>query len=124
MQSIKVLVPNPFWALACVHYRPHAQNDIDIGRETSVVFQIVNGITKVLTRGMTWMDFWTKLFLKHRHAIVPIGIIACLVVILVPLPPALLDILLSANIAIAVVILLTTSGSAVTGSSSRSATAP
>ena len=54
------------------------------------------------------MDFWTKLFLRHRHAIVPIGIIACLVVILVPLPPALLDILLSANIAIAVVILLTT----------------
>lgn len=54
------------------------------------------------------MDFWTKQFLRHRHAIVPVGIIACLVVILVPLPPALLDILLSANIAIAVVILLTT----------------
>ena len=54
------------------------------------------------------MDFWTRLFFRHRHAIVPIGIIACLVVILVPLPPFLLDILLSANIAIAVVILLTT----------------
>lgn len=54
------------------------------------------------------MDFWTRQFFKHRHAIVPIGIIACLVVILVPLPPFLLDVLLSANIAIAVVILLTT----------------
>ncbi|MEQ1829592.1 MAG: flagellar biosynthesis protein FlhA, partial [Pirellula sp.] len=54
------------------------------------------------------MDLWTRLFFRHRHAIVPIGIIACLVVILVPLPPFLLDILLSANIAIAVVILLTT----------------
>jgi flagellar biosynthesis protein FlhA len=54
------------------------------------------------------MDFWTRIFFRHRHAIVPIGIIACLVVILVPLPPALLDILLSANIAIAVVVLLTT----------------
>lgn len=54
------------------------------------------------------MDIFTRLFFKHRHAIVPIGIIACLVVILVPLPPYLLDILLSANIAIAVVVLLTT----------------
>lgn len=54
------------------------------------------------------MDIWTKLFFKHRHAIVPIGIILCLVVILVPLPPYLLDILLSANIAIAVIVLLTT----------------
>jgi flagellar biosynthesis protein FlhA len=54
------------------------------------------------------MDLWTRLFFRHRHAIVPIGIIGCLVVILVPLPPALLDVLLSANIGIAVVILLTT----------------
>jgi flagellar biosynthesis protein FlhA len=54
------------------------------------------------------MDLWTRLFFRHRHAIVPVGIIACLVVILVPLPPFLLDILLSANIAIAVVVLLTT----------------
>lgn len=46
--------------------------------------------------------------LAYKDAIVPIGIIACLVVILVPLPPFLLDIMLSANIAIGVVILLTT----------------
>lgn len=54
------------------------------------------------------MDAWSRAFYRYRDAIVPIGIIACLVVILVPLPPALLDILLSANIAIAVVVLLTT----------------
>lgn len=45
---------------------------------------------------------------KYKDAVVPIGIIGCLVVILVPLPPALLDILLSANIAIGVIVLLTT----------------
>jgi flagellar biosynthesis protein FlhA len=38
----------------------------------------------------------------------PVGIITSVLVILVPLPPALLDILLSVNIAIAVIILLTT----------------
>jgi flagellar biosynthesis protein FlhA len=54
------------------------------------------------------MAAWTKLFYRYRDAIVPIGIISCIVVILVPLSPALLDLLLSANIALAVVILLTT----------------
>ncbi len=54
------------------------------------------------------MDGWTQAFLRYRNAVVPIGIIGCLVVILVPLPAWLLDILLSANIGIAVVILLTT----------------
>lgn len=45
---------------------------------------------------------------RYRDLLFPFAIIACLVVILVPLPPALMDILLSANIAIAVIILLTT----------------
>lgn len=40
--------------------------------------------------------------------ILPCGIIACLMVIFVPLPPALMDILLAANISVAVVILLAT----------------
>ena len=40
--------------------------------------------------------------------VLPIGIVACLMVILVPLPPGVLDILLAANITIAVIILLTT----------------
>lgn len=38
----------------------------------------------------------------------PIGIITCLMVIFVPLPPGLMDVLLAANISVAVVILLAT----------------
>lgn len=47
-------------------------------------------------------------FFKYRELILPISIIACLVVIIVPLPSAMLDVLLAANITIAVIILLTT----------------
>jgi flagellar biosynthesis protein FlhA len=47
---------------------------------------------------------WARL----QDLILPVGIITSVLVILVPLPPALLDILLSVNIAIAVIILLTT----------------
>ena len=39
--------------------------------------------------------------------ILPVGLVASLLVILVPMPPALMDLLLSANIAVAVVMLLT-----------------
>lgn len=45
---------------------------------------------------------------RYRELLLPIGLIACIVVILVPLPPFLLDIALAFNIAISVVILLTT----------------
>lgn len=45
---------------------------------------------------------------QYRDLILPLSIIACIVVILVPLPPAVMDLLLSGNITIAVVILLTT----------------
>jgi flagellar biosynthesis protein FlhA len=54
------------------------------------------------------MDGWMRVWHNYKDAILPLGIIGCLVVILVPLPPALLDIMLSANIAIGVVVLLTT----------------
>ncbi len=54
------------------------------------------------------MSGWMRALQSYKDAILPLGIIACLVVILVPLPPTLLDILLSANIAIGVVVLLTT----------------
>ena len=40
--------------------------------------------------------------------LVPAGIVACLLIIFVPLPPALMDVLLAANITIAIIILLTT----------------
>ncbi len=45
---------------------------------------------------------------RSRELLFPIGIIACLVVILIPLPPFLLDIALAFNIAISVIVLLTT----------------
>ena len=40
--------------------------------------------------------------------VLPVGLVASLMVVLVPMPPALMDLLLSANIAVAVVMLLTT----------------
>ena len=51
---------------------------------------------------------FVSLLEKYRDLVFPIAIIACVVVILVPLPPALMDVLLSANIGIAVIVLLTT----------------
>ncbi|MEM6687928.1 MAG: flagellar biosynthesis protein FlhA [Planctomycetota bacterium] len=46
--------------------------------------------------------------MRYRDLVLPLGIIACLVVILVPLPPMLMDILLAANITVGVIVLLTT----------------
>jgi flagellar biosynthesis protein FlhA len=45
---------------------------------------------------------------QNKGMIVPVGLIALLAVILVPLPPAILDILLIFNIAISVLVLVTT----------------
>jgi flagellar biosynthesis protein FlhA len=45
---------------------------------------------------------------RWQDLILPVSIIASVLVILVPMPPALLDLLLSVNIAVAVIILLTT----------------
>ncbi|MGD9723571.1 MAG: flagellar biosynthesis protein FlhA [Pirellulales bacterium] len=45
---------------------------------------------------------------RAQELILPVGIIASLVVILVPLPTPLLDMLLAANITVAVIVLLTT----------------
>jgi flagellar biosynthesis protein FlhA len=49
-----------------------------------------------------------QMLLRYRDLVLPVGIIGCLVVILVPLPPLLMDVLLAANITIGVIILLTT----------------
>lgn len=46
--------------------------------------------------------------LRYRDLILPIGIIGCLVIILIPLPPLLMDMLLAANITVGVIVLLTT----------------
>ncbi len=45
---------------------------------------------------------------RWQGLILPVGVIACVLVMIVPLPPALLDVLLAANIAAALIILLTT----------------
>ena len=45
---------------------------------------------------------------RWPELLLPIGIIACLFVIFVPLPPAMMDVLLAGNISIGVIILLTT----------------
>src|SRR5690349_22450091 len=45
---------------------------------------------------------------RGQDLILPVAIIASVLVILVPLPPALMDVLLSGNIAISVLVLLTT----------------
>lgn len=47
-------------------------------------------------------------FSRHRELILPISIIACIGVILVPLPTMVMDILLAGNIALSVIVLLTT----------------
>ncbi|MEZ6136059.1 MAG: FHIPEP family type III secretion protein [Pirellulaceae bacterium] len=47
-------------------------------------------------------------FTRHRELILPVSIIACVGVILVPLPTALMDVLLAGNITISVIVLLTT----------------
>ncbi len=49
-----------------------------------------------------------QLLMRYRDLVLPLGIIGCLVVILVPLPPMLMDMLLAANITVGVVVLLTT----------------
>ncbi len=45
---------------------------------------------------------------RFRHLLVPVSFLALLAVLVVPLPPAIMDLLISANISLAVVILLTT----------------
>lgn len=45
---------------------------------------------------------------RAQDLILPLGLIASVLVILVPLPPSLMDLLLSANITVAVIMLLTT----------------
>ena len=45
---------------------------------------------------------------RHRHLLVPVSFLLLLIVLVVPLPPAMMDVLLSANISLAAVILVST----------------
>ncbi len=51
---------------------------------------------------------WMRAVARHRGLILPVGFVLLMVVLLVPLPPAVLDILIAANISLAVIVLLTT----------------
>lgn len=51
---------------------------------------------------------WLSFFSKHKGYIVPISFIAMMAVLLVPLPPILMDVLICLNIALGMIILLTT----------------
>ncbi len=53
-------------------------------------------------------SFVLSVLLRYRDLVLPVGIIGCLVVILVPLPAILMDLLLALNITVGVIILLTT----------------
>ncbi|MBX3392907.1 MAG: flagellar biosynthesis protein FlhA [Phycisphaeraceae bacterium] len=54
------------------------------------------------------MPAWVRMIHRHRGLLVPIGAILLLTVLLVPLPPAAMDVLIAVNISLALVILLTT----------------
>ena len=54
------------------------------------------------------MERLVELFVRYRSLFVPAGILACVAVVLVPLPSGLVDLLLVANIALSVMVLLTT----------------
>jgi flagellar biosynthesis protein FlhA len=54
------------------------------------------------------MADWLDKLARHRALFVPIGVILLLSVVIVPVPPAVMDLLLSINIAIAAMVLLTT----------------
>jgi flagellar biosynthesis protein FlhA len=51
---------------------------------------------------------WLHRIAAHRSLIVPIGFVMLLSVLIIPLPPAMLDILIAFNISLGVIILLTT----------------
>ena len=54
------------------------------------------------------MPAWARFFVKHRALFVPLGFVLMLMVIIVPLPPVLMDVLIALNISIGVIVLMTT----------------
>ncbi|QKK09095.1 MAG: flagellar biosynthesis protein FlhA [Planctomycetota bacterium] len=51
---------------------------------------------------------WLRIVDKHKGLIVPLAFVLLLIVILIPLPPLVMDLLISFNISLGVIILLTT----------------
>jgi flagellar biosynthesis protein FlhA len=58
--------------------------------------------------GRVVLPGWVHALKEHRGLIVPVAFVALLAVILVPLPPVMLDVLICLNITVAVIMLLTT----------------
>src|SRR5882762_5103776 len=56
-------------------------------------------------RGFSGAFQWVA---KHRHLVVPLSFLALIVVLVIPLPTPVMDVLICANISLAAVILLTT----------------
>ena len=54
------------------------------------------------------MPAWVHRLHTHRGLFVPLGFVTLLIVLLVPLPPFVMDVLICLNISLAVIILLTT----------------
>ncbi len=51
---------------------------------------------------------WAMSIARHRGLVAPLALMALLIVVLVPLPPFLLDVLITINIALAIITLITT----------------
>ncbi|MBL0871310.1 MAG: flagellar biosynthesis protein FlhA [Phycisphaerales bacterium] len=51
---------------------------------------------------------WMKMLVKHKSLLVPVGFVAMIGALLVPLPPMAMDVLICFNIALSVMILMTT----------------
>lgn len=60
------------------------------------------------TQPQNVLPAWVLRLRDHRGLILPVGFVLLLAVVVVPLPPAVLDVLITLNIALAVIILLTT----------------
>ncbi|MCB9846190.1 MAG: flagellar biosynthesis protein FlhA [Phycisphaeraceae bacterium] len=54
------------------------------------------------------MPSWVRAIHRHRGLIVPVGFVFLMVVLIVPVPPAMMDVLIALNISLGVIILLTT----------------
>ncbi len=60
------------------------------------------------TQNQLAIPAWVNQLAKFRTLLVPVAFVSLLAVIVVPMPPVVMDILISANIALAAIILLTT----------------
>ena len=99
-----------------------AQNDLDSGggfgyfpalfsvspQRSSALASAAFARQTRMAPGATIADRDNSPWARARDLILPIGIIGSVLVIMVPLPPMVLDLLLAANITIAVIVLLTT----------------